>query len=333
VLGVALAFTLATAGTASAQSTDSLLKQLGNDKKAEAAVAKLIKKGKSAIDDILDDIADTEDSKRRGWAIVALSGIGGKKVDKGLMQIHNNTSMPMLVRTWAAAARVEIAESTDDLFKLAQLARQFPAVQRPLGLRIGASLENLKGPKAAERLLKAQTQFPNLRVSLQASILKLSKKQLLHAMFTSDDNNVRRTAAAYVGTKASKDDTVGAMVAKAYRFRKGADDVPWKGGALFLPGIKWSKKDSTKLVDGLVRWYLWAEINDRKDIKTQLHNNLRSIQLGRAAGYTSPGWNEAGVDQWLRVWGGVIGKKKTRAILSQQGERWKSRYRSVLNKL
>jgi hypothetical protein len=331
-LGIAFAITLA-GSTASAESTESLLSKLADDKKAEAAVAKLVKKGKSAVDDILDDIADTEDSKRRGWAIIALAEIGGKKADKGLTQIHNNTSMPMLVRTWAAAARVEIADTTEDLFALAQLASQFPAVQRPLGLRIGATLENVKGPKAAERLLKAQTQFPNLRNSLQASILKLTKKQLLHAMFTSDDNNVRRTAAAYIGSKASKDDGVGKMIAKAYRFKKGAEDVPWKGGALFLPGIKWSKADSTKLVDNLVRWYLWAEINSRDDIKQQLHNNLRSIQLGRAAGYSSPGWNQGGVDPWLRTWGGVIGKKKLRSLLSQQGVRWKSRYRAILNKL
>ena len=45
---------------------------------------------------------------QRGWAIAALADISGQDVDEGLLGIHSDAKQSMLVRTWAAAARVKM---------------------------------------------------------------------------------------------------------------------------------------------------------------------------------------------------------------------------------
>ena len=155
----------------------------------------------------------------------------------------------------------------------------------------------------------------------------MGSKPLVGAMVKSTNQNVRRMAAGYL---ASVQGDVASQVIKAYAFRKGAKKVPWDGGALFLPGIKWSKKDARALVGNLIRWHLWAEINGKQDLQKQIHNNLRSVQLVRAAGYRNPSWQPIGTDKWLQTWGKVVGRRGIRAILKQQGVRWKRRYRAVL---
>ena len=65
--------------------------------------------------------------------IVALGEIGGDDVDKLFKKVHDDGQQPMLVRTWCAASRVAMVDTTDELTSLAPLMQQFPAVGRPLG--------------------------------------------------------------------------------------------------------------------------------------------------------------------------------------------------------
>ena len=150
-------------------------------------------------------------------------------------------------------------------------------------------------------------------------------------MTTSKKNHVRRQAAAYLGTLgAKKPEKIGRAVVRAYRFRSRAKDVSWKGGALFVPAIRWPGPQARALVKELVAWYLWSELNNRKDIQRQLHNNLRSLGLARAAGYRSPGWSAVPVDRWLVIYGKMDGCESLRGLLKRQGVLFKQRYQNAL---
>ena len=175
---------------------------------------------------------------------------------------------------------------------------------------------------------------PQLQKSLASAILAQGADSLVEAMLTAKNQNVRRQAAAYLGTLAGKgEDAVPAAVVKAYQFDAKAKDVPWTGGPLFIPGIKWKKDDARALVGHLVAWYLWCELQEKKTHHRALHNNLRSLQLAAAAGYQSPGFQQVDTDRWLTIWGQAVGRAELEKLLKAQAVDTETRYLKILDQL
>jgi len=223
-----------------------------------------------------------------------------------------------------------MAKDVAAVMKLASLAQQFPAVSRPLGLRIVAELATVKGWQGAEAAIAAVNTVPGIAPQLNKAIVAMGSKSLVGAMTKSTNQNVRRTAASYLASV--KGDVTGDVI-RAYRFRSKATQVPWHGGPLYVPGVTWSQKDARALVGQLVRWHLWADLNKQPDLQKQIHNNLANAQLVRAAGYTSPGWRPVATERWLEAWGKVVGRREIRKLLAQQGVRSQRRWRMVLMRL
>ena len=126
---------------------------------------------------------------------------------------------------------------------------------------------------------------------------------------------------------------VAKLVLGRLKFDPQATEVPWKGGALFIPGIQWEKENAHQLVDNLIRWYVWCDRNSDNGSQQQIHNNIRGTGLARVVGYRSPGWRNTTTEQWLSVWGGVIGKEKLEALLKEQGAEDNASFQRVLNNL
>ena len=311
-----------------------LIDKLGEPKTAAAAAEILIARGKPVVPDLLGEALEGNNMVLRGWAIVCLSEIGGKDVEKRLTEMYQDKKQSLLVRTWAAAGMVQLAKSSDEVLKLANLIPQFPALGRPIGLRLVAELGKKGNDATAEDLLNVTLRVPQLQKSLAPAILAKGADSLALALVTAKNQNVRRQAAAYLGTLAAKgEDAVPAVVVKAYKFDPKAKDVPWTGGPLFIPGIQWKKNDAKALVGNLIAWYLWCERNNKTTHHNALHNNLRSLQLAAAAGYKSPGFQKAGTDQWLTTWGQAVGKKELEKILKAQGVEQEARYKKILDGL
>jgi len=326
----------ATARPAHAQDVQALIKQLGDRRTSQGAVARLKTIGQRAVPKLLNEAFDGTDPARRGWAIVCLAEIGGPAVEADLEKLHKNPNHPNLVRSWAAAARIQIARSTDQLVALSSLVNSFPALKRPLGLRLASAFAGKRSAKDAEQMLLLTTRVYSLRQAMAPAIVGLGPKPLVKVMITSNNQKVRRQAAAYLGTIAVQQgaDKVGRHVLRAYRFDGGAKRVPWDGGPLFVPGIRWSQGQARKLAGHLVAWHVWVDYNGKPAaLKKQLHNNLRSLSLARAAGYQSPGWRDVGTERWLEVWGGVVGRKGIEALLGKLGWAARRKYRDVLKKL
>ncbi|MDC0284756.1 hypothetical protein OAK85_05320, partial [Mariniblastus sp.] len=158
---------------------------------------------------------------------------------------------------------------------------------------------------------------------------------LVEVMVDGDVAQVRRMAAGYLGAIANqgKQEEVATSVVESLAFDAMAKEVPWNGGALFLPGISWDKSNANKLVGELVRWMLWCDVNNKQEEKKQIHNNLRSLALAKAAGYKSPGWQETDTNVWLATWGGVVGRKGIAEILEEQDLGASGKYGVVLKGL
>ncbi|MCA9270512.1 MAG: hypothetical protein KDA41_18650, partial [Planctomycetales bacterium] len=310
-----------------------LLNDLSHKEKAEAAVAELIERADESKEQLKGEAIEGNDLTRRGWAIVALAEIGGDDVDALLKKVHEDGNQSMLVRTWAAAGRVSMVESPDDLTALAPLVAQFPAVGRPIGMRL---VEKLAGGEevSAEGLLSVSLKVPQLQASLAPAIMAAGANKLTTAMASASDQEVRRQAAGYLAAMAQQGDkTVAPQVVKTYAFAADAKEVPWKDGPLFVPGLQWDKENGRALAGNLIKWHLWCDRNARQGEQRQIHNNIISLSLAAAAGYQSPGFNEVGTVQWLQIWGKAVGKEELQALLKEQGVDDNAKYAAALQGL
>lgn len=306
-----------------------LFRQLEDGKTAEAALKRLISLGSRGASYLLGEAREGRNLLRRGWSIVGLSEIGGPLIKEGLPKIYDDSNQPMLVRTWAAAALIELARQLGALTPLRTLISRFPATRRPFLKRLMSLVTRREG---LPLLLTLASQDYSLRSKLAPAITSFGVKPLVKEMVHGKGNIIRQLAAGYLGGLAQKKaKEVAKAVVHAYRFRRGAVVVPWDGGALFVPGISWNREEAQALVRELIQWMVFVDIRQHPGVHRQLHNNLRSLQLARVAGYQSPGWSMVDTTRWLAIWGRSVGCPALVKVLKTQGQYRNARYRAALD--
>lgn len=318
---------------------DDMIEMLKDSKTAPVAMEQILKNAK--MDDKRRDnfvkrlvkVSKTDEHlPRRGWAIASLAKIGGTDVDEYLLDIHADEKQAMLVRSWAAAARVQNTRTANGLIEKANLIQQFPALGRPIGVRLVEKMSAEANVKP-EDVIGVMMKVPQLQNALTPSVLAFGPKKLVNVMINAEDDKTRRMAAGYLGSFGAQGEssTVADCMLEQLAFNSQASSVPWDGGALFVPQIQWGKEDAQTLVGNLIRWHLWCDINGNSAVQAQIHNNIRSLGLAGAAGYKSPGWQNVDTLAWLKVWGNLKGTDELREILEEQGVLKNKRYSSVLN--
>jgi hypothetical protein len=314
---------------AHASTVKAFIKQLRDGKKAENAVRILRAHGSRAVAELTQCAQNDSDIAVRGWAIVALRGISGSEADEALRRLQDDSRLDPLINTWAAAARIERAQDTDSLMDLAPLQRRFPALKRPLGLRLEALLAQ-KGTVTMVRLLRYSLDVPSFASALAQPILKDGPKPLMRNLLWGQDDT-RRQAATYLATLAHRGETtaVARATVDAYRFYPRARSIPWEGGSLFLPSINWSRKEARELVGHLIAWMVFCDRRGRPDGILQIHNNITSLELSRTVGYRSPGRGGADPIEWLKIWRTVVGANGIKNILQAQEVDKEPRYMRV----
>jgi hypothetical protein len=338
---------------ASVQAQDSnrimaLIEDLADGEKAADAVEALVKTGEPAVKHLLGEAIEGRDLATRGWAIVALTEIGGPQVAKAMQALHGNGKQNMLIRTWAAASRIQQAKTVDAVTQLAGLVGSFPAVGRPLSMRIvdAAGGDTSK----VETMLMVSYRYPVLSKQMIKPILAGGSGPLIKAMLESKDQQIRRQAAAFLGTLANRGEPIGALVAEVYAFVPGATQPPWEGGPLFLPALgqaafrgrgrggrmwggggggSWPKADAVVLTKHLVAWFVWSDRRNRQDLKQQIINNLRSIGLANVTGFRPQGM---GSPQWIPPFAQAFGIDAAEKLLEAQGLRGDAKYIDALNR-
>ena len=297
-----------------------LIGQLGDPSTAEDAREKLAALGSAVLPSLQDAALLATDPVVQGWAITVIGSVEGDGADAVLQLISERTNTSELIRTWAAAARVQRADSLESLASLASLVASFPALARPVGLRASA----LVNPEAAAAdLLTLAQSSPGLKEALGEAILAKGAAALLDVMLQGMEDPVRRSAAGYVGALGSRDSTLIATIVAGYSFDAGAQDVPWKGGALYVPSLSWERDDAQVLLQHLVAWHLYCDLKGMNGEQRQIYNNLRSVRLLRPLGLRRMPQDTHGM---LHALVGVVGKSRVEAMLRAQGAGDNPRY-------
>jgi hypothetical protein len=303
------ALILASSNVALGQSGSTLSKQLAGEKGATIA-ATMVAKGDQSVAQLLAVARDKSHPVAQGRAIMALSEVGSTMAEAGLALVGSSTKQSTLVRTWAVAGRMQMAATTSDLFALENMTRTFPATRRPWLKRFRVLL----AAGDADSIMAAVARVPELRGEMQDLMRGLPAKKLLSVMLTSNNQQTRQTAASVLGTK--KAGTVAALVAKSLRFNKNAKALPWKGGALFMPGIAWPSKSAKQVASHLLRWMIWSEKkNDNQGMRVAA-NNLMNTSLAKAAGYKAVS-GQLGYSTvfWIGLWTKEFGAKEANRVM------------------
>ena len=321
---------------------DQMVEQLKDKTTSDAAIVAIVKyagQNQQQHDEIVNRLGGVakKDSEltRRGWAIAAMAAVGGQLSDEILLDIHADTKQEKLVRTLAAAARVSSTRTTNGLLEKASLIREFPALGRPIGMRLVEKMSG-DGDIDAKKVIEVSNKVPVLQSALAPMIMAFGPAKIANVIYDADNNDqLRRSGAAYMASLAGQGESeaVSKVVLERLRFDPQASEVPWKGGALFVPGIKWEKETATELVDNLVRWHLWCDVKSDTASQQQIHNNIRGVGLSRVVGYQSPRWRDTATTTWLITWREVIGKEKLEALLEQQGLEDNVKYRATLTQV
>ena len=324
------------------KSPDKMLEMLKDSKTAKVAIAAIDQHCRKSDGDreqmvrqLLNIVKTDKELPKRGWAVAALAEVGGQDVDEYLLNIHADTKQEMVVRTWCAAARVSMTRTANGLIEKANLIQQFPALGRPIGIRLVEKMSGDKENIDVGKVLDVSMKVPQLQSSLAPMIIGFGPEKLMEVMYTSKNDNVRRQATGYLGSIANqgKSSEVAELVTERLTFKPDAKKAAWDGGALFIPGIQWGKEEARSLVGQLIRWHVWCDVKGDANGQRQIHNNIRGVGLARAAGYQSPGWNDTGTVTWLESWGNAVGRDEIEAILKEQNVADKPKYKAVLDGL
>lgn len=241
-------------------------------------------------------------------------------LDYHLRAIQEENSEPRLIRYWAGAARVRLARSPEDLRKNIRLLAKYPALSRPIARqvdrfsdhRVDIAVSLLEETGGSRRL-------GNLG-ALSSVIASLTADELVNIQLTAEKNAARRAAAGLLAGRANREngDAIIGPFLENLEFEPGAEEVPWKGGALFVPRINMDRNQARSLARTLLSWLIWAELDKDFQTQDQIMNNLRSWNLARSAGYEFRRDRPTTTRQWIRLWKDTFGPEETRKLLAEQ---------------
>ncbi len=139
-------------------------------------------------------------------------------------------------------------------------------------------------------------------------------------MLTHPHDPARRLAAGLLGTLDQQQRGVGAVVAAALVPDPSAEQVPWRGGALYVPALQWRSADAQVLVGHLISWHVFCDVNGLSSEQAQIMTNLRSIQLVGPAGFSrNNAWPDGQTEVLIAQWSRIHGRHAARDVLRPWG--------------
>lgn len=286
-----------------------------NDKDtADAIIESLVRSGTAGTQRLVELALEGEIAER-GRAIIGLARAEGSLADDALERLRTRGSEPQLVKTWAYAASLQRAKSTDDVMALAKMQSSYPGSERAVQLAMAGRFDDASGPQLLELLVSN----PAMAATLGPLLLEVPVPELAQIMLTHEDDPMRRQAAAWLAAQAQqrgqRDQVARATLAQLQHDPR-VKEVPWIGGALYIPGIDWDQKQARSLVRTLIQWQLYCKRTGKSAQTNQVGNNLRSVTLLQKAGFKNRWPNDEQVlEEWARI-GGISDVNK---LLAEQG--------------
>ncbi len=263
----------------------------------------------------------------RGAAILKLADLTGEAGKSELQRLLEHADSP-LVKLWASAALVRRSESMADLGPLILLGNAQGALCRPVAKRVMEILRE-KEAKLAE-VLGPLAVSHRLQQMVLPLVLEWESEEFVSVLLRSDDAQARRLAAGCLATLAVRArEGVREAVVSALAYDAGAERIPWQGGPLFLPSFSWTSAEAKVLFRQLVSWHLHCERQGLAQEMRQVHNNLNSWGLAKAAGYALPN-RELDSTRWLLLFGETCGPDELMRLLDEHGLTDGERYRAIV---
>jgi len=285
--------------------SEELLQLLSDKEKSQNLVEALSTGGSNAVPALASFVSDkTNDILARGRALICLKKIKNSKASPSLANLYNDKNEKDVLRLWAAASWLSVnpEKALDGI-----LSNPHQQTMVNLNTRIGRATIEQKKQILSNYINQQFSQIDyNMFNALNNLIVKESRNfapALAKLCLKGSNNNVRRSAAAYLGSPQIKSDESLTIYLEllSYNNKKNANHSPWHGGALFVPGIQWGPKKGSNLSANLIHWMLWAESkNDNENIQ-QIRNNIAAVgnQMG-IAGWNKV-WSMKGSD-WVLAW-------------------------------
>jgi hypothetical protein len=308
-LAAAAAF-LASGQGANLRALEQLLANAGDRSHAMRIAVSLGKDAPPALSALaLDPQAEL---RARGWAMVCLSHLEGSepKASTTFRTLLEDRGDEPLARLWAAGGLAQVAPPEETLAAM-------------LGV---ISAEGLSPPpprnfRGRGRVRQPSQAPPPLGQALSEAVVTQGKRKpsaLASVCLEGRDNEIRRLAASFLGASQVDSEEARKSYIEALRFGETAEP-PWKGGALFVPGVAWTEEQARDLLAELVHWMLWAEAKAAsgpapQDLVQQVRNNLVSVAATRAGfGWD---WSRNGTG-WALLWSDKWGKEADASLCRQ----------------
>lgn len=287
----------------------------------------LERQGRQAIPR-LEQVARSHDVMTvRGEAILALARIEAPEAELALARLTDEAD-DALVQTWAAAARVQRADTLDEVIALAPLAQRFSALKRPVKMKIEALPAGSFSVMNAMDLIQADPSLQNMLVPM---ISERPGPEVVAAMLQHPSTQGRQLAAGLLASMSQNDTSIRSDILDGFAYYPEASQAPWSGGALYIPSAAWNRSEAAELVGSLVSWHLFCERTGAKAEQQNIDNNLRSVGLLGQAGFS--GGLYGTTDALLEAWGNNQGSRALLSILRDHGLDRDPHYRSILNKV
>ena len=313
---------------------------LDEPEKSKMALKQLKSRGRAAYPYLIARYKNEESSvTERGYCLALLTEAPDKNVLPAVEKVARSSSSP-LVKLWSQAALVKMTDTPKDLLVMFDAAyakkhgdpdkngRVMPLqadLQRPIALKLKGWSEKLSLEEQlrflglSSRMGRVANVSPTISNVISPMLKKAKISDLVSLMFNSEGQEIRRLSAALLaGFKDNKRKEVFSSVMEELTVRSDAKQVPWAGGALFLPQFRnMNKSESRELITGLTRWSVWTELNETQAAQVKpLENNLRSYSLWTAAGSKAQDWRRAkGGKGWLAAYRKLMGAKAAQGIL------------------
>ena len=210
-----------------------------------------------------------------------------------------------LVQTWAHAARIQRVTNFEQLEARALDTVGHGALVRPLSLRWRA-LTAAGQMAGLEQTLRVAARQPALGAEFLPALVDGDVDSIIEVMLTAEGDDVRRLAAGVCATAANaRRETVAWSILTALSCQSRAQAVPWKGGALFVPGLAWTSNEAQLLASDLIGWLVLAETRGWSEERSKIQANLGSWGLANAAGFQLGASDGRG---WLQCWRNTYGR-------------------------
>jgi hypothetical protein len=319
----------ATEQFASAQTIQTQIRRLAIPSRAAEAADQLVAKGDKAVDALVVSASRGKQIDQRGWSIVCLSRIGGPEASKSLTRLYHDPKQSALLRMWAAAARLKMTATLQEVLALESLPTEIPATKALWRDQFMKFIERDEKTVPAEVLFKRSQLSDVVGELLAPLILQRGADELVGVMLTSQEGELRLQAAGYLGAMEQRGgDGVPQAVIEAFRFQADAKQTPWHGGPLYVPGLDWNGETARGLVGELIAWHVWSDIHREGKRRVEINNTLTGATgLTNLAGLKQPSGGTS-TTAWLRAWKDAVGVEKVRTLLAAQGA--EKRYAAAL---